>query len=95
MGAEYVTLIVRSDNKSKVEKEFKKAQEVDRYENGHSYSGGLGMAFGLEFHNDIFESRIEANNYLDKTVQKWDNAIAVRYKDKSSIYYLIGALCSC
>jgi hypothetical protein len=68
-------------NKEAVEKAFENAQQDDRYENGHSYSGGFGQFTGIEFHDKEFASRREAEDYIDIKGNKWGPAIAVRFKD--------------
>lgn len=95
MGAEFCTMIVKGENEKDAKSKFKDAQDTDRYENGHSYSGGLGMADGLEFHSKSFSSEDDAEEYLSETCEKWGPAIAVKFQDsKGEINFLIGAMCS-
>lgn len=94
MGAEFCTLEINSLNKSEVERQFKSEQERDRHENGHSYSGGMGMAKGLNFESKTFENGEQACNYLEVTCKKWGPAIAVVVMNESNPYFLIGAMCS-
>jgi hypothetical protein len=96
MGAEFCTMTVKGENRKQAKSQFEAEQESDRYENGHSYSGGLGMADGLEFHEKKFSNKVEAEQYLIETCEKWGPAIAVTYQNpKGEINFLIGALCSC
>ena len=97
MGAEFQTLTVKSTDKKQIEKQFKAAQDEDRYENGHSYSGGLGMAPGLEFPRvPTFENEGDADQWLADNAVKWENALGVFFKTKSGeTACLIGAWCSC
>lgn len=95
MGAEYCTMVVKGQNREEARKQFEQEQENDRYENGHSYSGGLGMAPGLKFTGEHFSSYEEADEYLSSTCEKWEDALAVSYKDENgNTNFLIGALCS-
>jgi hypothetical protein len=95
MGACFQTLIVPSVSKLAVEVDFEAAQIQDRHDNGHSYSGGLGMAEGLEFKNETFETYQEAEAWLADNSQKWEAALAVKFKDKNGkTKTLIGAWCS-
>lgn len=95
MGAEYQSMVVKGENRKEARERFKSEQESDLYENGHSYSGGMGMATGLEFTDKHFSSYQEADDYLSETCEKWGDALAVTYQDeKGNINFLIGALCS-
>jgi len=97
MGASFNTMTCAPilDEKG-VRKEFEDARETDRYENGHSYSGGFGMARGLKFRNDlIFPNEEAGTDWLQNNAQKWEEAIVVRFIDKNGIKeWLIGAWCS-
>jgi hypothetical protein len=67
---------------SQLEKRFKAYQDECDHESGQSYSGRLNMCRGLEIkHSKEFNSHHEASEYLSETCQKWENAIAVRYKE--------------
>ena len=96
MGAEYCEMFVNSEDKNEVKDAFRREQESDRHENGHSYSGGFGMAPSLTFNTTkVFESRREAEEFLNSACQKWEVAIAIPMKNKDGkIGYLIGAVCS-
>ena len=75
---------------------FKSYQDACAYESGHSYSGQLNMCEGLKIEDEAFESYEEASRYLDDTVVKWENAIAVKTKDhKGREIWLVGGCCSC
>lgn len=95
MGAEFCTMTVKGQDKKKAQKEFKAEQESDLYENGHSYSGGFGMAQGLEFESKTFETEDEADEWLCENCKKWEAAKAVSFKgDDGKLNFLIGAWCS-
>ena len=64
-----------------IEARFRDMQEQDRYENGHSYSGGWGMATGLEFRRETFETLSDAYEWLGEHAEKWGPALAIRAKD--------------
>ncbi len=90
--------VVYAPNKTKkdVKAAFEAYQREAAYEDGHSYSGRLNMCPGLEFHDSkIFPDYNSAENYLQEKCQKWENAIAVRYKDGDNVHWLIGGSCSC
>lgn len=97
MGANFQTMNLDGALDHKAVKEaFEKAQDEDRYENGHSYSGGFGMASGLLFHGDnTFPTDNAAEEYLNGHCQKWDEAIAVKYlADADKVRWMIGAVCA-
>jgi len=95
MGAEYVEMTVKGENEKIAKEKFEAEQAQDLYDNGHSYSGGFGMAPGLTFTGKSFPSRKEASDYLVETCEKWENALTVKYQDeRGEINFLIGALCS-
>lgn len=96
MGANFCTIsIPASLPRQEVTKQFQQAQDQDRYENGHSYSGGLGMASGLKFEDKTFPSVREAEDYLMDACVKWEEARAVKHQMLDGIeMWLIGALCA-
>jgi hypothetical protein len=91
MGASF-NMMRAKGTKAEIKAKFAEVQENDRYENGHSYSGGFGMASGLEFvrPNVVFTEK-DAATWLEDNCQKWEAALAVRLSDDE---YMIGAWCS-
>lgn len=98
MGTYFNTKIITGPgSREEIAEKFDVIQSDCRYENGHSYSGGFGMACGLAFHDkDVFESEAEARKYLIVTCQKWGEAIAVRFAspDGTAVSWMIGAWCA-
>lgn len=100
MGACYIERSLKDQVVKNLKSEFKELQKQAAYENGHSYSGDINMAPGLDFElHLVFDSRTAASEYLQNRVRKWENALAVKYKFKDKegvdkIGILIGALCS-
>ena len=97
MGAEFCTMSVpASKTEAEVRAEFQRAQDDDRYENGHSYSGGFGMATGLKFEGGpVFGNVVDAERHLQEHCVKWEEARAVKHKTLSGeTFYLIGAWCA-
>jgi hypothetical protein len=96
MGSEYNQMIVNSVNHKEVKDSFVAAQDDDLRDNGHSYSGGFGMATGLDIQFKTFNSADEASEYLQNTAEKWCDALAVQFKSKDgTTKTMIGAWCSC
>lgn len=82
MGAEFQTLRLPRDlSQDQVTRKFQEAQASDQYENGHSYSGGIGMADGLEFTTQEFAGMDAAEEWLMANCEKWDAAKAVTVVD--------------
>lgn len=97
MGASFQTMTLSGDvSRADLKAEFERAQDQDRYENGHSYSGGFGMATGLKFASKDFDSEDAAYEWLDTNAQKWGDAIAVLYRGvEGKSHWMIGANCAC
>jgi hypothetical protein len=96
MGANFCTMsIPASLPRTEVTKQFQDAQNQDRYDNGHSYSGGLGMATGLLFEDKTFDNVDMASNYLVEACVKWEEARAVCHNTlDGQKMWLIGAWCA-
>jgi hypothetical protein len=92
VGANFVCRVYQG-GKDKVRNDFEKDQEQDRYENGHSYSGGIGMAKGISFLDYQTYTEEEAEQWLEDHTVKWENALAVRVRDSDK--WVVGALCAC
>ena len=95
MGACFVEHTVLGGNEKYVQKKFDEMQDQCLHENGHSYSGGIGMANGLKFTGKVFKSYTEAADYLCDTAQKWEEALVCQFRnDKGQLEWMIGAWCS-
>ena len=66
--------------KEQVKKAFDTRCEADGYEYGHSYSGSFSEFPGLDFTDCCFETEDEARDYVEQHGEKWEPAVAVRYK---------------
>jgi hypothetical protein len=91
MGANYITMRAKG-TPAEVKRTFEDEQARDRHENGHSYSGGFGMASGLTFArpNVVFTEE-DAYNWLFQNCEKWEAALAVKLGNDE---YVIGAVCA-
>lgn len=95
MGANWVVKRFTEQDEDALREAFKREQEEDRYMNGHSYSGGFGMADGLEIRRESFASEEQAEEFLEQHARKWEAAIAVWViQPGNESYWLVGALCS-
>jgi len=91
MGASF-NLMIAKGTQAEVRAEFEKAQSEDRYENGHSYSGGFGQCSGLTFSQlNRTHTEPEAEKWLEDNCEKWEDALALRL-DKDT--WMIGAWCA-
>jgi hypothetical protein len=91
MGATFNEMKVKG-TREEIKRRFEAAQNSDRYENGHSYSGGFGMCDGLVFAQiNRVHTEKEAYDWLSDNAQKWGPALAVRLTDDE---WMIGAWCS-
>jgi hypothetical protein len=81
MGANFVSY-KRTGTRDEIRKWFDSEQEQDRFENGHCYSGGIGMARGLRFvEGRTFKDEAEAEEWICDNAQKWEEALAVKMWD--------------
>jgi hypothetical protein len=95
MGASFaLKQIEGSKTKKEVEQAFEDAQYEDRYENGHSYSGGFGMCRGLSFRADTFPSVDAAEGWLLENAEKWEDALCVTVINDGKPTWVIGAWCA-
>lgn len=81
MGANLNTITFAGDlTEAQVKEKFTAEQEQDRFENGHSYSGGFGMLTGVDFvkKGTIFKSISAAEDYISENQEKWGAAFAVK-----------------
>ena len=96
MGASFVTLkFLGEKTRNEVKALFDQAVDQSRYEDGHSYSGCIGMATGLIFEEKTFDNEGEADDFLSEACEKWEEARCVTFlnKDKKATW-LIGAMCA-
>lgn len=97
MGACYDTRTLDGRlTRDQVKKRFAEIQQQDCYENGHSYSGTIGMARGIKFPNaPLFADFHAADEWIADHAQKWEEALAVQTFNKAGDpIWVIGAWCS-
>lgn len=97
MGANFDYRVYRRKGFEDAKSAFEDAQDYDRYENGHSYSGGIGMATGVtEVTGHVFESENAAYDYVVENANKWGDALAVEFLDSDGerSNWFIGASCA-
>lgn len=86
MGACFDEMILDGKlSMSEVKKRFEDHQSACAEESGNSYSGRLNMCDGLIFADKEFDSSTEADAYLQKTCQKWEEAVAVKHKESNPV----------
>lgn len=112
MGAEDRSFVIRGGNETYVKQQVEKKCEDHKYEYGHGgYTGSWAeWNGGLDFHDQVFKSKSEAHQYLFGTftgkgidqkytkgvVDKWENAIAVQFRnEQGQLNWLVGACFSC
>jgi hypothetical protein len=62
-------------------KQFSAYKNDQEYEHGHdAYTGTLATTSGLKVCNTVFQNEREADDYIEKNTNKWENALAVRFK---------------
>ena len=96
MGGSFNFMTMNGEKtKDEVRNHFNSIGEEDRYENGHSYSGGWGMFPGISFISKEFADVDEAEDWICENQQKWDSAMCVKFKnDKGETHWAIGGWAS-
>lgn len=80
---------------TEIKRLWAEAVEQSLYEDGHSYSGEIGMLGSeVDSWNDLEYSEPDAYAFIEDRHQKWNPAIAVSYLAKGVKYWLIGGWCS-
>jgi hypothetical protein len=86
MGAEVDTLELEGTlTERELRQRFKEHQDNCAEEDGNSYSGRLNMCPDLTVEGKVFESHDQAYNYMSDKAQKWENALAVRFKVSNKV----------
>ena len=96
MGGCYQSETLKGETIEEIEKQWNEMVEDDLHENGHSYSGGIGMlGSGFEVQAQTFHTPKEADDFICENHDKWDGAWAVRVRtQEENITLVIGGWCS-
>jgi len=97
MGGSYDARTLTGATQKEIEKVWNEMVEDDLHENGHSYSGSIGMlGSGFDLHGGMFSTENEADDYISENQDKWDGAMAVRILNKNGdkLTLRIGGWCS-
>ena len=83
MGANYQQAVLPGSlGRAEVREQFDNIRSKDRHDNGHSYSGGFGMADKAIFPPvPAFASVDAAEDWIQSNAQKWENALCVQATD--------------
>jgi hypothetical protein len=95
MGACYNSARFKDGARQQVLKEWASAVECSQWDDGHSYSGQIGMLdLDPVFVTQVFASADEADDYVEKTHEKWERPLACRYQTKEGeAGWVIGGWC--
>jgi hypothetical protein len=92
MGAEFDCVHYKPSSKATVKKLWKQAVKDDLYDNGHSYSGSIGMLGGdIDWRPEKFGTADEAEAFLAETHEKWEPPLAVELEGGG---WVVGGWCS-
>jgi hypothetical protein len=98
MGAEFNSRSYDGElTKKQVEKLWNEGVNESLYQQGHSYSGGIGMlGKGISWIEKEFPTEREADDYLVDNHQKWNGAMGVKFIGAigGKKMYLVGGWCS-
>jgi hypothetical protein len=66
---------------------FKEFKDEEEYEHGHdAYNGTLSTTSGLEIRDQVFDDADAASEYIEKNTEKWESALAVRFKVNETVF---------
>ena len=85
------------DTRDRLREWFFEDMEAAAYASGHGgYTGTIAEKrfYPLEFHDRLFPSREEAEEYLLKKNDKWGPAFAVSFLEGGKKRWMIGGWCS-
>jgi len=106
MGASEDARTFEAPNRAAAEKIAAELMEQDRFENGHEYSGTIGMASGIrtfvhpkpltDKQAEAFIFGTEARGWQDAKAEKWGPAILVNVRSNGNRKkrWTLGAMCS-
>lgn len=90
MGAEFNYVVIKDLDNGELKNAWTRMVEKDLYENGHSYSGSIGM-LGRSFVKVQKQRDVDsAVRYIEEHHQKWESAMCVPFPGG----YVIGGWCS-
>jgi hypothetical protein len=96
MGTALDTITLGDLPRSDLKKKFAEATEEARYENGHGgYTGTIAeMSTIARFVDRECASRDEAENHIGENHNKWDQAMAVSFREDGKKRWVVGGFCS-
>lgn len=85
MGATNVSFTMAGDSNTKeVRERFDEIREECLYEYGHDpYNGTFSTIRDIKFSSETFDDIEKAEDYCLEKAEKWEYAIACKYKDKN------------
>lgn len=91
MGACFIsTTLDGSKSEADLRTTLRGLQDSARIECGEEYSGSWNMLSGLKVVRQTFASDDAAREWLEDNTEKWDNAVAVRFKDGAGERWMMG-----
>jgi|LakMenEpi03Aug12_release.lakeMendotaPanAssembly.Ray.scaffolds.fasta_scaffold1738688_1 hypothetical protein len=95
MGACFNSRTFDIEDKAEILKRWDEAVANCLYENGHSYSGGIGMlGHGIQFRSETFKNRDEAEEFILQHQEKWGPAMGVKFSSDNGKGWVVGGWCS-
>lgn len=94
MGACFNTFrvsILQAPTSSKLKDVYLREKEAAQYEEGHGgYTGTIAESQGFKVVNKTFDTESAAENYLDEKCEKWGPTLAVKVKNETEEFWLLG-----
>jgi hypothetical protein len=92
MGASFASRRFTDKSESAIEAEWEKAVKQSLHENGHSYSGDIGM-FGnaaIVWNDKSFKTADDAYEYIEDNHKKWKAPWGVSYEANGKKFWIVG-----
>jgi hypothetical protein len=95
MGACFNSRVFSTDDREAITRSWDNAVEQSLYEDGHSYSGEIGMLRGsIQWVDKELENEDTAEDYVVDHHEKWEPAMAVSFTLDGKKAWLVGGWCS-
>lgn len=91
MGADFNYRVYPGDERSAIQKQWTDDVEQDLYDNGHRYSGGIGMLGpDIQWQQVKFQTAQQAAAHIDAQHRKWEPPMACQF----DAGWVVGGWCS-
>lgn len=95
MGANFDCRVFDVADRKAVSKKWFDAVEQSSWDDGHQYSGCIGMMSGeIVWRDLLLPSPAAAADYVESHHEKWEPPIAASYSKDGKVGWVVGGLCA-